>query len=97
MQPEKLLKTLEGRRISGHGVHCYCCGGQQAVLRQRWCKDELELFCDRCETWIGECITVADLETWMRRRQYKFPLYDFHEVADDTMNRCLIIAACFPA
>jgi hypothetical protein len=33
----------------------------------------------------------------MRRRQYKFPLYDFHEVADDTMNRCLIIAACFPA
>jgi hypothetical protein len=77
MQPARLLKTLEGRRVSD--VHCYCCGGQTAVLRQRWCKDELELFCDRCETWSGRRVTVADVEVWMRRRQYKFPFCDFDE------------------
>jgi len=80
MEPARLLKTLEGKRISG--VRCYCCGGDSAVLRQRWCKDELELFCDRCESWTGERITVADLETWMRRCPHRFPLYSFNEVAD---------------
>jgi len=65
MQLARLLKTLEGKRVSG--VDCYCCGGHQAVLRQRWCKDELELFCDRCETWAGRCITTADVEKWMQQ------------------------------
>jgi hypothetical protein len=63
VQLARLLKTLEGKRVSD--VHCYCCGGQTAVLRQRWCKDELELFCDRCETWSGQRITTADVEKWM--------------------------------
>ena len=94
MQLEALFRTLEGRRVSGPSVHCYCCDGDQAVLRQRWCKDELELFCDRCEVWTGRCITVADLEVWVRQKQrYKFPLYGFHETADGTMDRCAVIAS----
>lgn len=77
MRPEQLLKTLEGKRV--HDVHCYCCGGDSAVLRQRYCKDELELFCDRCETWAGRCITIADAEIWIQRQRCELPLFDLYE------------------
>jgi hypothetical protein len=87
----EFLKTLEGRRVSGY--RCYCCGSHEPVLRQRWCKDELEMFCDSCECWTGRRITTADLEIWMQRRQYTFPLYSFNEVADGVMERCQIIEA----
>src|SRR5262249_12970862 len=93
MRPEQLLKTLEGRRVSGHGVHCYCCGGDSAVLRQRWCKDELELFCDSCETWMGRRVTTAHLGIWLQRRHYKYPLYSWREVGDGVMDRCQILEA----
>jgi hypothetical protein len=91
MQLETLFGTLEGRRVSG--IRCYCCDGDQAILRRRWCKDELQLFCDRCEVWSDRRITVADLEVWLERRQYKFPLYSFNEAADGVMERCQIIEA----
>jgi hypothetical protein len=87
----ELLMTLEGRRVEGE--QCYCCGSQEFVLRQRWCKDELEMFCDRCECWTGLRITTADVETWLRRCRYRFPLYSFNEVADGVMERCLVVEA----
>jgi hypothetical protein len=85
MQPAELFKTFNGKRVGD--VHCYCCGGQTAVLRQRWCKDELELFCDRCETWAGRRITVADVEAWIEQSEHRH----------GAMNRRLIIAACLAA
>jgi hypothetical protein len=94
---QKLLKTMAGRRVTG--VYCPCCHGDEAVLRQRWCKDELELFCDRCETWIGERITIADLGDWMlhKRRVCKYPLYTFEEAGNGTMDRDQVMRRLFLA
>ena len=63
----KKLRTLEGRRVDSQYTYaCVYCGAQDGVLRQHWCKDELELFCDRCERWTGERISIDDLARWMR-------------------------------
>ena len=58
---EKLISTLDGTRVCMR-TPCWICQSTEAVLRKRYVKTELELFCDRCETWRGTRITFADLQ-----------------------------------
>ena len=56
------LQALEGKRVE-RAFPCVYCLSRDAVLRRHWCVDELELYCDSCERWTGERITVADIAT----------------------------------
>jgi hypothetical protein len=58
-----ILDRWNGRRI-GTRIRCCGCGGYDGVLRRRFCRDELELFCDRCETWQGIIVTRNDVRAW---------------------------------
>jgi hypothetical protein len=57
------LEDWEGRRVETR-LRCRTCDGYDGVLRHRYCKDELELFCDRREIWLGITVTRAEVRTW---------------------------------
>jgi hypothetical protein len=58
---DTLWHDLEGRRVEATRMVCLHCGGHDGVLRQHWCKDELELYCDYCEKWTGERVRYAEI------------------------------------
>jgi hypothetical protein len=60
MSPRSILRALEGKRVRGR-FPCVHCLSPDFVLRRHWCVDEVELFCDSCERWSGDRISVADV------------------------------------
>jgi hypothetical protein len=63
---EKAWAALEGRRVESRRLYaCVYCRGNTGVLRQHWCRDELELYCDRCERWTGQIITRDEVGAWI--------------------------------
>ena len=60
MSPKSMLRALEGKRV--RGVYpCVYCRSYDFVLRRHWCVDEVELYCDSCERWSGDRVSIADL------------------------------------
>jgi hypothetical protein len=60
MSPRSMLRALEGRRVRGR-FPCVYCHSYDFVLRRHWCVDEVELYCDGCERWTGDRISIADV------------------------------------
>jgi hypothetical protein len=60
-QEKELIDALDGSRVRTPEP-CLICRSTEAVLRRRYVRTELELFCDRCETWLGVRVTAADLQ-----------------------------------
>jgi hypothetical protein len=60
MSPRSILRAWEGRRVEGRFA-CVYCYGRDFVLLRHHCRDELELYCDSCERWTGDRISVADM------------------------------------
>jgi len=65
IEVQKLFEALNGQRVESRYLYaCVYCGAKDGVLRQHWCKDELELYCDRCERWTGDRLTCQDIVNW---------------------------------
>jgi hypothetical protein len=60
-----ILDRFNGKRVETT-FRCSGCGCWDGVLRRHYCRDELELFCDRCETWHGVTVTRDDVRAWSR-------------------------------
>jgi hypothetical protein len=58
---DAVWRDLERRRVEATRMVCIHCGGYDGVLRQHWCKDELELYCDYCEKWTGERVRYSEV------------------------------------
>lgn len=58
-----VLKRWVDRRIDTR-ARCWSCGSYDGVLRHRHCRDELELYCDHCETWRGIVVTREEAHEW---------------------------------
>jgi hypothetical protein len=65
MTAEKLRSFLDGRRVYSATTLCLYCGARDAVLRKHICVDELELYCDWCEIWLGRRFLINELRAWM--------------------------------
>jgi hypothetical protein len=61
------LRALEGRRVDRF-FPCLRCGSQDGVLLQHCAVDELEIYCDTCESWSGTRLSEADVRQWRNKQ-----------------------------